>query len=76
MDWGIHLAHGLAALGVGISVIGGCLGIGLVGGKAVEAVARQPEEYKTIRTLMILAAALIEGLAFFGAIVGLIVVFK
>jgi F-type H+-transporting ATPase subunit c len=42
----------------------------------MDAIARQPEEAKSIRTNMILMAALIEGLAFFGAIVALLAIFK
>lgn len=53
----------LAALGVGLAVIGAALGIGNIGGKAMEAIARQPEASGDIRSNMILAAALIEGAA-------------
>lgn len=59
----------LAALGAGIAVLGAGLGIGQIGGKAMEAIARQPEAAGDIRTNMIIAAALIEGAALF-AIVG------
>jgi F-type H+-transporting ATPase subunit c len=70
------IAHAIAVLGAGFGLLGGCVGIGLIGGKALEAIARQPEERKAIRTNMLLMAALIEGLAFFGAIIALIVIFK
>ncbi len=53
----------LAALGVGLAVIGAGYGIGLIGGKAMDAIARQPEASGDIRNNMILAAALIEGAA-------------
>ncbi|MEZ5003225.1 MAG: ATP synthase F0 subunit C [Chitinophagales bacterium] len=53
----------LAALGVGLAVIGAGYGIGLIGGKAMDAIARQPEAAGDIRNNMILAAALIEGAA-------------
>ena len=76
MGQGIELAHGLVVVGIGLCVIGGGMGIGWVGSKALEALARQPEEYKNIRTLMIMAAALVEGLAFFAVIIGLIVALK
>jgi F-type H+-transporting ATPase subunit c len=59
----------LAAIGAGIAVLGAGLGIGQIGGKAMEAIARQPEAAGDIRTNMIIAAALIEGAALF-AIVG------
>ena len=53
----------LTAIGVGLSVIGAGLGIGTVGGKAMEAMARQPEAAGDIRSGMILMAAFIEGAA-------------
>ncbi len=59
----------LAAVGAGLAVIGAGVGIGQVGGKAMEAIGRQPEAAGVIRTNMIIAAALIEGAALF-AIVG------
>ncbi len=52
------------ALGVGLIVLGAALGIGRIGGSAVESMARQPEIADKIQTAMIIAAALIEGLAF------------
>ena len=70
------ISHALAVIGAGIAAAGGGIGIGLIGAKALEAIARQPEEKKEIRTNMILMAALIEGLAFFIAIVALLVIFK
>ncbi len=56
-------------IGAGLAVIGAALGIGLLAKGAVESVARQPESSGTIQTLMIIAAALIEGLAFYAVIV-------
>lgn len=58
-----------ANIGAGLAVIGAALGIGMLAKGAVESVARQPESAGTIQTLMIIAAALIEGLAFFAVIV-------
>ncbi len=63
----------MAALGAGLALIGGALGIGRIGGSAVEAMARQPEVAGQIQTAMIIAAALIEGATFFALIVCLIV---
>jgi F-type H+-transporting ATPase subunit c len=51
-------------VGAGLIVIGAGIGIGRIGGSAVESMARQPELAGTIQTAMIIAAALIEGLAF------------
>ncbi len=53
----------LAAIGAGLAVIGAALGIGNIGGKAMEAISRQPEAVGDIRANMILTAALIEGAA-------------
>jgi len=63
----------MAALGAGLALIGGGLGIGRIGGSAVEAMARQPEVAGQIQTAMIIAAALVEGATFFALIVCLIV---
>ena len=51
-------------VGAGLAVIGVGLGIGQIGGKAMEAIARQPEAYGKIQTAMLIAAALIEGIGF------------
>ncbi|MBD1367443.1 ATP synthase F0 subunit C [Mucilaginibacter sp. ZT4R22] len=59
----------IAALGAGLSVIGAGIGIGQIGGKAVEGIARQPEAASKIQTAMIIAAALVEGAALFGVVV-------
>jgi F-type H+-transporting ATPase subunit c len=59
----------IAAIGAGIAVIGAGIGIGQVGGKAMEGIARQPEAASKIQTAMIIAAALIEGVALFGVVV-------
>lgn len=59
----------IAAIGAGVAAIAAGVGIGQVGGKAVEAIARQPEFSGEIRTTMIIAAALIEGAALFAMVV-------
>lgn len=53
----------LAAIGAGLAVIGAGIGIGNIGTKAMEAIARQPEAVGDIRSNMILMAALVEGAA-------------
>ena len=58
----------MVAVGIGLVVIGAGLGIGMIGGKAVEGIARQPEATGNIQTAMIIAAALIEGAALFGIV--------
>jgi len=62
----------IAALGAGLAVIGAGIGIGQIGGKAMEGIARQPEATSKIQTNMIIAAALIEGVALFGVVVALL----
>jgi F-type H+-transporting ATPase subunit c len=61
-----------AALGAGVVILGAGLGIGRIGGQAVEGMSRQPEAAGNIQTAMIIAAALIEGATFFALIVVLI----
>jgi F-type H+-transporting ATPase subunit c len=63
---------GLGAMGAGLAVLGAGLGIGKIGGSAMEAIARQPEATNKIQTAMIIAAALIEGVALFGVVVGML----
>ena len=63
--------NGIAAIGAGLSAIGAGIGIGMIGGKALESMARQPEHSSTIQTNMLIAAALIEGVALFGVVVAL-----
>jgi F-type H+-transporting ATPase subunit c len=63
-----------AAIGAGIAAVAAGIGIGRIGGSAVESMARQPEILGDLRSAMIVAAALVEGAAFFGIIVCLLVV--
>jgi F-type H+-transporting ATPase subunit c len=51
-------------VGAGLIVIGAGIGLGKIGGSAMEGIARQPEAYGKIQTAMIIIAALLEGLAF------------
>jgi F-type H+-transporting ATPase subunit c len=62
---GAGIAYGLAAIGPG-------LGIGIIGGKAVEAMARQPEMSGRIQTTMFIAIAFTEALALLGFVLALI----
>ena len=65
---------GYAGLGAGVAAIGAGLGIGKIGASALESMARQPESTGDIRANMIVAAALVEGVALFAVIVCLLVV--
>lgn len=58
-----------AAIGAGLVALGAGLGIGRIGGSAMEGIARQPEATARIQTAMIIAAALIEGVALFGVVI-------
>ncbi len=54
-----------AGIGAGLAVVGAGLGIGRIGGSAMEAMARQPEVAGKVQTGMLIAAALIEGATLF-----------
>ena len=64
-----------AGIGAGLAVIGAGIGIGRIGGSALEAIARQPESTGDIRSNMIVAAALVEGVAFFAVVLCLLILF-
>lgn len=57
-------------VGAGLIVIGAGLGLGRIGGSAMDAIARQPEAANKIQTAMIIIGALLEGLAFGALILG------
>ena len=61
----------IAAIGAGLAVIGAGIGIGQIGGHAMDAIARQSEATSKIQTAMIIAAAFVEGVALFGVVVAL-----
>ena len=65
-----------AAIGAGLVAIGAAFGIGKIGSSAMESIARQPEAGDKIQTAMIIASALIEGVALFGVVVCLLISFK
>ncbi|MBC8368810.1 MAG: ATP synthase F0 subunit C [Planctomycetes bacterium] len=65
-----------AAIGAGLAVIGAGIGIGLIGGKAGEAIARQPEAVSDIKGNAIVLAALVEGATFFAIVVALLFALK
>lgn len=59
----------IATLGAGLVTIGAGLGIGFIGKSAMEGIARQPDAAAKIQTAMIIACALIEGVALFCAVI-------
>ena len=64
-----------AGIGAGLCVIGAAIGIGRIGGSAMEAIARQPESTGDIRSNMIVAAALVEGVAFLAVVTCFLILF-
>ncbi len=68
------LAWLAAGIGAGLVTIGTGYGIGAIGSAAMNGIARQPEAAGDIRGAMIVAAALIEGVAFFSIIVTILLI--
>ena len=64
-----------AGIGAGIATVGAGIGVGNIGGSALTAISRQPEALGDIRSNMIIAAALVEGVAFFAIVVCLLILF-
>ncbi len=65
-----------AGIGAGLVTCGTGIGIGLIGAKTVEGMARQPEVAGELRTTMLIAAALVEGVALFCAVMCILLIFK
>ena len=70
---GAGLAKAGAVVGAGLAAVGAGIGIGRIGGSALESIARQPEAKGDIVSNMILAAALVEGVALGAVALGFIV---
>jgi F-type H+-transporting ATPase subunit c len=62
-----------AGLAAGLAVVGAGVGIGRIGGSATEGIARQPDATARIQTAMIIAAALVEGVALFVAVIAFLI---
>ncbi len=65
-----------SGIGAGLVTIGAGLGIGLTASRAMEGIARQPEATAKIQTAMIIAAALVEGIALLCAVICLLLNLK
>jgi len=65
-----------AGVGAGITVFGAGFGIGKLAAAALESMGRQPEAAGDLRTSMVIAAALIEGVAFFSLVICLLLTMK
>ena len=63
-----------AAIGASLAAIGAGIGIGRIGGQAMDAMARQPEKMGDLRSSLIIAAALVEGVAFFAVIIAILAI--
>jgi F-type H+-transporting ATPase subunit c len=72
----VALAFLSAGFGAGLAVIGAGLGIGKLAASALEGSARQPTVIGDVRTTMIIAAALIEGVTLFAIVVCLLLAIK
>lgn len=72
---GVGISKLGAAIGAGIAVLGAGIGIGKIGESAMEAMARQPEAISDLRANMIVAAALVEGVALIAIVVCLLTLF-
>ena len=64
-----------AALAIGLGALGPGIGIGILAGKAMEAIGRNPEASQKIQTTMILAIAFAEAIAIYALVVALIIMF-
>jgi F-type H+-transporting ATPase subunit c len=76
MDLALAFAYLGAGLGAGLVAMATGLGIGRLADSAMEGTARQPEAGGDIRTSMIIAAALIEGVALFGLVICILLAIK
>ncbi|MDE2222813.1 MAG: ATP synthase F0 subunit C [Candidatus Omnitrophica bacterium] len=65
----LHLGQISAGAGVGLSAVGMGIGVGMIFASAIQAIARQPELTNKLQTLMFIGVALVEGVAFFCAII-------
>ena len=79
MPEGLTLGDGLkalaAALSIALGAIGPGLGIGMLAGRAMEALGRNPEARAPIQQNMILALAFAEAIAIYALVVAIIIVF-
>ena len=67
-----QLEGNIATVGYGLAAIGPGIGIGILVGKALEGIARQPEATGVLRTNMFLGIAFVEALALIGLVAGFI----
>lgn len=75
MDVGLGLLAIAAALMIGLGALGAAIGFGLLGGRFLESVARQPELTPKLQTLMFLIAGLLDAVPMIGVGIGLFFIF-
>lgn len=63
------------ALAIGLGALGPGIGIGIIGGKGLEAIGRNPEVEGKVRTMMILGIAFAESVAIYALVIALIIKF-
>lgn len=56
-------------LAIGLSALGGGIGIGLIGGRAMEAIGRNPEATSKVLVPMLIASAFAEAVAIYGLVI-------
>lgn len=64
-----------AALAIGLGALGPGIGLGILAGKALEAIGRNPEAQSKVQTTMILAIAVTEAVAIYALVVALMILF-
>lgn len=62
-----------AAIAIGLAALGAGIGIGLIVGRTVEGIARQPELRSTLTTTMFIGIAFVEALAIMGVVISFMV---
>jgi len=72
----VSVGLGLAGIGAGCAAIGAGIGIGNIGGSAMEAIARQPEASGKIQGAILIMSAFVEAVALFAAVICLLVTLK
>lgn len=72
----MEFAYLAAGFGAALTIIGGAFGIGKLASSAMEAIGRQPEAAGDVRTSLIIAAALIEGIALFALVICILLALK
>lgn len=72
----INLAHLGAGLAIGLGAIGPGVGVGIMAGKALEGMARQPEASGTLRTTMIIGIVFAEAIALYSFVIAILLFSK